>query len=290
MTPNLEKAAGNASTIFSYALRSLGGVDGITAPMSFRDYVKASGVDIRRTTPEYISIDSYGRLPVLLRKASAMIFRLGESEGTGTQFSIVQVTDHLRDFFVFDDDVFSAVPVDTYLPEASVRALFPFSLLDHSAETNAVNLAFASGVVAEALELDQPAAIPATGRGRYSFAFRPHSSLEGVLQHRLGQVEVDAAFVGRRRGRQCLFVLEAKVTGSAGSLALHKLAYPCLAFRPRVPADLPIVPVYLRVSRSEEGVTFNFALFDDISHGEELIIDRMRTSSVRRLLVPNRIF
>ena len=188
-------------------------------------------MDLRRATPEYISIDSFSRLPMTLREASAMVFRLGEADGTGTQFSIVRVDGRLRDFFAFDDDTFGSTQVETYLPEASARTLFPFSLVDRSSEMNAVNLAFASGVVTEALELDQPPAIPATGRGLYSFSFRPHSSLDAVLHHRAGQVEVDAMFVGRRRGRQCLFVLEAKLGGSAGSLALHKLAYPCLAFR-----------------------------------------------------------
>jgi hypothetical protein len=276
-------------SIFDEALRSLGGMDGVTPPRSFRDYAKAGGVTLTRATPEYISVDSYGRLPATLRQASAMVFRLGEADGTGTQFSIVQVAGCLRDFFVFDDELFGAADVETYLPEASARTLFPFSLVDPSAETNVVNLAFASGVLAEALELDQPPTIPATGRGRYSFSFRPHSSLDAVLHHRLGQVEVDAMFVGRRHGRQCLFVLEAKVSGSAGSLALHKLAYPCLAFRAVVPEDLPVVPVYLRASRSEEGMTFNLAVFDAIPQGE-LVMNTMRTNAVRRLKIPGRSF
>jgi hypothetical protein len=274
-----------APSIFAEALSGLAGADGVTPPMSFRDYAGASGMDLRRATPEYISVDSYGRLAVPLRQASAMVFRLGEADGTGTQFSIVRVDGRLRDFFVFDDETFGAAPAETYLPEASARTLFPFSLVDRSSETNAVNLAFASGIIAEALELDQPPTIPATGRGRYSFSFRPHSSLDAVLQHRAGQVEVDAMFVGRRHGRQCLFVLEAKMGGSPGSLALHKLAYPCLAFRALAPGDLPVVPVYLRVARSADGATYNLAVFEAIPKGE-LTLDTMRVELVRRLRVP----
>ncbi|MGY4395377.1 hypothetical protein ACVWZA_000538 [Sphingomonas sp. UYAg733] len=52
--------------------------------------VRAGGVYPRRSTPGYISVDSYDRLPAAPRRASAMAFRLGDANGTGTQFSIVR--------------------------------------------------------------------------------------------------------------------------------------------------------------------------------------------------------
>jgi hypothetical protein len=287
--PDPDRVPPAANSVFASALLDLGEGDGVSIAMSFRDYARGAGLDARRATPEYISVDSYGRLAKSLREASTMVFRLGEAEGTGTQFSLVRVAGRLRDFFVFDDDVFTPETVRTYLPEASSRALFPFALLDTAVEANLVNFAFATGLIGQALDLDQPPPIPACGRGRYSFDFRPHSSLPGVLHHRSGQVEVDALFTARRGGRQELFVIEAKVGNAPGSLSLHKLAYPCMAFRGAVPTDMPIVPVYLKIGVDGDGITYNVARFEPIARGD-FVIDSMRVEEAVRLRIPSRRF
>jgi hypothetical protein len=78
-----------------------------------------------------------------------------------------------------------------------------------------------------------------------------------VLEHRIGQVEIDAVCVGRRNGRPHLFILEAKSGTDTRTLARHKLVYPALALAPRVPPDMPIVPVYLRVITEGESVRYH---------------------------------
>ena len=60
-----------------------------------------------------------------------------------------------------------------------------------------------------------------------------------MYRHNRGQVEIDSLFIGRRRGEDVLFLLEAKQ--SDRSLAKHKLVYPALAVADKVPADIAIV-------------------------------------------------
>jgi hypothetical protein len=122
-----------------------------------------------------------------------------------------------------------------------------------------VNLGLASGLLSEALRLDDKGGIvaPATGRSTFTFNVRPHSTLSDVVfRHESGQVEIDAIFVGRRDGQETLFVLEAK-TGKESSLAKHKLVYPLRALGPSVPANLPIVPVYVRIRQSSDGFHYH---------------------------------
>jgi hypothetical protein len=47
----------------------------------------------------------------------------------------------------------------------------------------------------------RPMPPPATGTSTLSFSFRPHTSMEEVLKHNQGQVEVDGMFVSLRKGR-----------------------------------------------------------------------------------------
>ncbi|WP_252371579.1 DUF6997 domain-containing protein [Pseudoalteromonas phenolica] len=111
-----------------------------------------------------------------------------------------------------------------------------------------VNLACASGLLKEALSLDDEASIivPATGQSTFTFRFKPICDEDTILEHINGQVEIDAVFVGKRNGKENLFVIEAKHSEKFDSLAKHKLLYPCLSLLEKLPASMPIVPVYLR--------------------------------------------
>ena len=56
-----------------------------------------------------------------------------------------------------------------------------------------------------------------------------------------------------------MFIVESKAAGDLDSLAKHKLLYPLLAIRGKVPHYMPVVPVYLRVVQREDGYHFYFA-------------------------------
>ncbi len=86
--------------IFEPALAEMNGDVCIWGPTSFRDYLEQNSLSAGKA-PEYISIDSYERLPQVLRDADTMVLRLGKClSGTGTQFSLVRVRTRLRDFFL----------------------------------------------------------------------------------------------------------------------------------------------------------------------------------------------
>lgn len=220
----------------------------------FRDYIAAHNLKAAGKTPEHISLDHWGRLPAYMKEANVMVLRLGAAGGGVTRFALVQVAD-VRDFFLFDDEDMAVESAGTFLSPASLRSLFGFSVVQPS-ETTLVNLAFASGLMSAALNLDdvEPLAAPATGSSVANFKFRPHSAYESQLEHLGGQVQVDGVFVGRRGGKDVLFVLEAKQT--AAPLAKHKLVYPVMGLIDYVPADIEVVPVYLRASRSSGGFEF----------------------------------
>lgn len=142
----------------------------------------------------------------------------------------------LREFFLHDDELFGAGEPEPFAPDVPPQSLVAYSALGVLTETSLVNLAFASGLIGEALGLDRPysTGAPATGSSTYCFAFRPHAAVDRVLEHSKGQVEMDAVFVGRRAGRPHLFVVEAKSGTETRTLAKHKLVYPVLAVAPRV--------------------------------------------------------
>jgi len=98
--------------------------------------------------------------------------------------------------------------------------------------------------------------VPATGQSTFSFNFKPRSDLPDVWHHENGQVEIDALFVGRRSGREQLFLVEAKTGRPNGSLAKHKLCYPLFALRSFVPDYIEIVPLYLKSWSENDGRHF----------------------------------
>ena len=154
--------------------------------------------------------------------------------------------------------MFADARPELFIPPVSMRQLFAFTLLPKFTETSLVNLAIASGLLSHALGLDDatlPSA-PATGQGTYSFTFSPHAELGVTWLHSKGQVEIDAAIIAKRRGEETLFVVEAKVGDDFDSLAKHKLLYPALALRGGVPEYMPLVPVYIRVLRTDGRAPF----------------------------------
>lgn len=275
--------------VFEPALEELAASKGpLYGPASFRDYVERHDLDVGPRTPRYISVDSIGELAPELREAAVMVLRVGSApDGTGTAFVLVDAPGGIGEFFLRDEAIFSGRPVRQLESPVDRDRLLSFHLLPSLSETSLVNLGLASGVLAEALELDTSGALapPATGRSTFTFEFRPHSALAEPVTHRQGQVEIDTLFAERRNGELVLFVIEAK-TGARGSLAKHKLVYPAYAVGKGVPPTIEIVPVYLRCRRDGEGVTFDVAecsLPDprsEVPGVDELVVTRSRVISL----------
>lgn len=248
-----------AKDIFGPALETLGSRSfAFYGPESFQDYLKK--YDLTAGTAESISIDSYERLPKILKDNHAMVLRLGESSvGTGTQFCLIKAEGRLDDFFLNDSECFTEATGSTYLPNASFRELFSFQLLNTFTESSLLNLAMASGILSYALGLDERKGLkaPAAGCTTFTFQIRPYSELDVKLEHRNGQVDIDALFVEARNGKDCLFVIEAKSSETDRSLAKHKLVYPILALASRVPKDIPIIPIYMKAYERPDGIHFH---------------------------------
>ena len=248
-------------SIFEPALGELAASDRpLFGPTSFRDYVSDHDLEAGPRTPRYISVDSLEDLSPELREDDAMVFRMGSGDGTGTAFALVESREYVGEFFLRDEAIFADLPVETVTSRADWEDLLHFSVLPRRSETSLVNLGLASGVLAEALELDTSGALapPATGRSTFTFDVRPRGDHPATITHRRGQVEIDALVLESRGGEPTLFVLEAK-TGPRASLAKHKLVYPVLALAEEVPPDVAIVPVYLRCRETDRTVTFDVA-------------------------------
>lgn len=223
-------------------------------PESFRDYLKRHDLSTpSRSTPQFISVDTLETLAPSLRQAGVMVLRLGEAgdKATGTQFALISTPrGRLEDFFlVYSWDEKHAI---IYLANTNLRNLLPFLLLPRLTERSALNLAFASGLLARALRLDDSSsmAVPAMGKNTFTFSFQPHEALPIALTHNRGQVEMNAIFVGHRDGKDCVFLIEAKAIGGRtkrGTIAKHKLVYPLLGIAPNVPPHMPIIPVFLGI-------------------------------------------
>ncbi|MEY7849564.1 hypothetical protein AB7C87_10265 [Natrarchaeobius sp. A-rgal3] len=248
--------------VFGPAIRELSASERSTfGPTSFRDYVVRHDVDAGPRTPRYISVDSLEDLPPSLAEAGAMVLRVGSApDGTGTAFVLVDSPGGAGEFFLRDESVFAGQPVERVEEPPESDRLSSYRVLPTLSETSLVNLGLASGVLADALELDTsgPLAPPATGRSTFTFEFRPHGDCSETVTHRHGQVEIDTLFVERRGGESTLFVLEAK-TGPRASLAKHKLVYALLAVADSVPAEIELVPVYLRCRQADGVIAFDVA-------------------------------
>ena len=232
-------------------------------PEIFRTYCRRHG--LRADTASTISVDHAKSLSKELRDANTMVLRLGTGHGDDaargqTAFALVRHESRtLAPFFLIDEDLFTGRP-ETFIPDPSMRALFPFGLLPKLSETSLLTLAHASGLMAEALGCDDSSIhmIPATGHGTYSFRFTVGTEAPHPLDHLAGQVEIDSVCIGVRDGRNHVIVTEAK-RGPFDSIARHKLAYAVWAVRSNIPDDIPIIAVYLRVTDTDQGLEFNVA-------------------------------
>jgi len=231
----------------------------VSTPQSFQKYLSTN--NLKANTAASISIDSIKKLPKLLKEQNTMVLRLGSRLGDNqTYFSLVKSND-VNDLFFNDQALFGQLQPELFLPNVSIRSLFAFQLLPKVTETSVVNLAIASGLMAEALNLkdDKTIVVPATGQSTFTFNFKPLANESLVLEHINGQVEIDAVFVAKRDGKEHLFVIEAKHGDKLDSLAKHKLLYPSLSLLQKLPSSMPIVPVYLRSIKTEKGIDFYIA-------------------------------
>nr|WP_306174052.1 hypothetical protein [Pseudoalteromonas shioyasakiensis] len=231
----------------------------VSIPQGFQDYVSAN--NLKANTAASISIDSIKELPKVLKDQNTMVLRLGSRPASNqTYFSLVKTND-VKTFFFDDVSLFSQLQPELFLPNVSIRSLFAFQLLPKVTETSVVNLAIASGLMAEALNLedDKTIVVPATGQSTFTFNFKPLANENVVLEHINGQVEIDAVFVAKRNGKEHLFVIEAKHGNKFDSLAKHKLLYPSLSLLQKLPSSMPIVPVYLRSIKTPNGIDFYIA-------------------------------
>lgn len=227
-------------------------------PISFQEYLRRNNIGSKRT-PSYISIDSLEVLDKELREANTMVFRLGaDPVHKETAFALVK-SESINDFFLIDEELFGNLEAKTFIPTISMRDLFTYKIFPNSSESTLVNLGLASGVIGEALGLDKKEHLlaPTTGMSTFSFELKLHSSLSKIFQHNKGSVEIDCLLLGKRNGKDILFVFEAKKDGSHKSIAKHKLAYPILSIAKNVPEDIDIVPVYLKTIKLEKGIFYN---------------------------------
>jgi hypothetical protein len=187
----------------------------------------------------------------------------------GTYFALASTKNGWQDYFLFNQEVFADSPGQEIQIDWCDERFYSFSVIPTLTETSYVNLALAAGVFEKALDLESNSiAIPATGRGSYSFKVRPHSHLGAVWEHLSGQVEIDSLFVGSQRGQKTLFIVEAKVGKYATSLAKHKLMYPWLAIEKGISADYRIVPLYLLIDEDSERIRFSIAECVVLDHDE----------------------
>ena len=246
--------------MFTAALEELNSSgSSVSKPESFKEYCKRTAQTVPRDVPARISAQTLSSLDRELRKAQVMVFRLGSPPGAKTtQFGLARTVHDWSDYFLIDEHVFADVQTQAFIPTSTYRDLYAFSLIPRFTETTMVNFALASGLLREALSLDETPSIPVTGRSTYTFSFCPRLAKDTSWTHHSGQVEIDGAFTARRNGRDCLFIVEAK-HGEPDSLAKTKLLYPYLALRPQVPEAMPIVLVYLRATSTPNGITYRIS-------------------------------
>lgn len=236
----------------------------VRAPEAWSVYLKRHGLAAPRDTPHYLSVQDLRHLAPELAAEKVMIFRCGAGEGArGTRFALARAANWPDDYFL-PDDAAPGTP-DIFLSAAPNRQLFVYTLVK-PVERTLVNLAFATGALAELLLLDErgPFEAPATGATTYSFDFKPRMDDSAVFKHANGQVDVDAMLVAQRGRREHVFVIEAKynsasesINSDARRLAKHKLLFPVLGLQQRVPAGMPIVPVSLRAVVYDRHVDFH---------------------------------
>lgn len=151
----------------------------ISSPEVFNDFLKRTSQDKTRT-PEKISVQSYSRLDKTLKEGMMTVFRLGAAEDSNnTKFGLAKIVNGWQDYFFLDKDLFDSQEIQAFIPKASYRDLYAFSLIPKFTETTLVNFSMASGLLQEALELDEYPSIPVTGQSTFSFNFYPRLPEDG---------------------------------------------------------------------------------------------------------------
>jgi hypothetical protein len=206
-----------------------------SVPQGFVAYLKSNGI-ANKDTASYISVDSLKKLHSELKAADLMVFRLGRLGIGGTAFGLAKSVSGWSDYFLCDEQLFSGLKTEVFVPTVPYSSLYSFMILPSMTETSLVNLALASGIISYLLGIDNNTipSVPATGQSIYSFDFKPHSDFPVIWNHFEGQVEMDGVFVCSIGGHPVVVVIESK-SGPFSSLAKHKLFYPVLALRTKVP-------------------------------------------------------
>lgn len=233
----------------------------VSESISFQDYLRSSGLKANRTA-QYISINRFHDLRQELKNNGYMVFRLGSPKGSrNTYFSLVKKMSDWSDFFFIDEELFGNERLTSFDYSIDDRILIAFKVLPRLNETSLVNLALATGLLHEVLGLknhETPVA-PATLQSTFTFDFRPLSQSPKKISHMDGQVEIDSIFTGKRNGRDCIFIVEAKTSSNFDTLAKHKLYYPILALQDKISTDIEIIPIYLRIIKRDKYIEFNVA-------------------------------
>lgn len=168
----------------------------LSKPESFSDYCMRSKQAVPRNVPGCISAQTLSTLNRELRQAKVMIYRLGSPPGLNTtQFALARTVNDWSDYFLLDEQVFADVQPQAFIPTSSFRDLYVFSLIPRFTETTMIDFALASGLLREALSLDETPSIPVTGRSTYTFNFFPAARRRGCLD----------TSCGTGRDRRCIY-------------------------------------------------------------------------------------
>lgn len=228
----------------------------VSNPIPFQPYISQIGLKNIKTA-DFISINDISQLRPELKENKCTVLRLGAGERGYTRFALVQM-DSWDDYFLREKKLFHHDFSDEKIT-VSKDFLLPFKMVENLSETALVNLCLGSGILYHALELDDKNKIlPFTTRGSYTFNFKPSNKSKKILEHVNGQIEIDSMFVAKRNGKKSLFVVEAK-SDKTDNLSKHKIFYPILAISKKIPSDLDVVPVYIRIKKNELGYSFHIA-------------------------------
>ena len=100
----------------------------IREPQSFQDYISEFELGNARTA-QYISIDSFNKLPPDLSNHGYMVLRLGSRDGDrNTHFTIVKVENDWNDFFLIDQDIFENIEPEKFKPTIEENSLLAFRI------------------------------------------------------------------------------------------------------------------------------------------------------------------
>ena len=216
----------------------------------WKDFKVKYGMTTRKRTADILAIDDYKNLESSLKKNGYNIFRLGTHLGNKAHFSIVKMSSQ-KEQYLFHDEIIKT-DKKIFIPDVPARELFSYTLIPNATERGLVNVALASGILKDALGLQSEPTLPIQGNSTYSFDVYPTSEQENLsYSHVNGQVEIDSCFLGKRNGREEIFVLEAKMLQGRKSLSKTKLAYAKLAVESVSKIKLPINLVYLLINKSE---------------------------------------